>query len=202
MNAEELLTAMHVAERLKDTTRHCYTSGGRHESVAEHSWRLALLAFFLKSEFPEADMDRVVQMCLIHDLGEAFTGDIPTFVKTLQDEKREEALLSGWIASLPDPLRSDLSALYAEMDARETLEAKIFKALDGIEAIVQHNESDLSTWEPHEYELNLHYADDRVSFSPVLTALRESVRAETKEKLRQAEPALPRLDGKKEVSES
>ena len=92
-------------------------------------------------------MDRVVQMCLIHDLGEAFTGDIPTFVKTLQDEKREEALLSGWIASLPDPLRSDLSALYAEMDARETLEAKIFKALDGIEAIVQHNESDLSTWD-------------------------------------------------------
>ena len=202
MNAEELLTAMHVAERLKDTTRHCYTSGGRHESVAEHSWRLALLAFFLKSEFPEADMDRVVQMCLIHDLGEAFTGDIPTFVKTSQDEKREEALLSGWIASLPDPLRSDLSALYAEMDARETLEAKIYKALDGIEAIVQHNESDLSTWETHEYELNLHYADDRVSFSPVLTALRESVRAETKEKLRQAEPALPRLDGKKEVSES
>ena len=95
MDARELLNALHVAERLKDATRHCYTSGGRHESVAEHSWRLALMAFFLRDEFPEADMDRVVRMCLIHDLGEAFTGDIPTFEKTEADEQREETLLDA-----------------------------------------------------------------------------------------------------------
>ena len=82
MKAEELLKVMHLAEKLKDATRHCYTSGGRHESVAEHSWRITLLAYFVKDEFPEADMDRVIKMCLIHDLGEAFTGDIPSFLKT------------------------------------------------------------------------------------------------------------------------
>ena len=96
MDAQELLKALHVAERLKDATRHCYTSGGRHESVAEHSWRLALMAYWLRDEFPEADMDKVIRMCLIHDLGEAFTGDIPTFLKTKADagadkiEKPEE----------------------------------------------------------------------------------------------------------------
>ena len=76
MTPTELLAALHTAEKLKDTTRHCYTSGGRHESVAEHSWRIALMAFFLRDAFPEADMDKVARMCLIHDLGECFTGDI------------------------------------------------------------------------------------------------------------------------------
>ena len=186
MRPEELLAALHVAERLKDATRHCCTSGGRHESVAEHSWRLALTAFFLRDEFPEADMDRVVRMCLVHDLGEAFTGDIPSFRKTAADERREAALLADWVDALPEPLRSELNALYAEMDARETTEAKIFKALDGLEAVVQHNESDLSTWEENEFELNLHYAEDRVGFSPALTALRAAIRAETEKKLRAA----------------
>jgi ABC-type sulfate/molybdate transport systems ATPase subunit len=62
-----------VAEKLKCNTRHCYTSSGRHESVAEHSWRIALMAMLLTEEFPEADMNKVIRMCLIHDLGEAFS---------------------------------------------------------------------------------------------------------------------------------
>lgn len=95
MRAENLLAAMHVAEKLKDATRHCYTSGGRHESVGEHSWRMTLMAYFMKDEFPEADMDKVIRMCIIHDLGEAFTGDIPTFLKTQADEEKEENLLYG-----------------------------------------------------------------------------------------------------------
>ena len=57
MKPEELLQILHTAEKLKDTTRHCDTSGGRRESVAEHSWRLALLAFLLRDEFPALGMD-------------------------------------------------------------------------------------------------------------------------------------------------
>lgn len=187
MDARELLNALHVAERLKDATRHCYTSGGRHESVAEHSWRLALMAFFLRDEFPEADMDRVVRMCLIHDLGEAFTGDIPTFEKTEADEQREETLLDAWVASLPSPYREEMAALYREMAERRTPEARIYKALDGLEALIQHNESALSTWSENEHALNLHYADDRVGFSPCLSALREAIREDTIEKIHRGE---------------
>ena len=186
MEARALLDALHVAEKLKDATRHCYTSGGRHESVAEHSWRLALMAYFLRDDFPEADMDKVVRMCLIHDLGEAFTGDIPTFVKTDADRAVEDSLLSRWVASLPEPHAREMAALYAEMEARQSLEARIYKALDGLEALIQHNESDLSTWSENEYELNLHYCDDRVGFSPALRALREAIREDTTARIAEA----------------
>lgn len=101
MEPNELLRILSVAERLKCATRHCYTSSGRHESVAEHSWRLSLMAMLLSHDFPQADMDRVIRMCLIHDLGEAFTGDIPVFLKTNMDTAKEDGLLADWIATFP-----------------------------------------------------------------------------------------------------
>ena len=179
MEAAALLQALHTAERLKDATRHCYTSGGRHESVAEHSWRISLMAYWISDEFPEADMNKLLRMCLIHDLGEAFTGDIPTFLKTSSDEKREDELLAEWVSTLPEPFRGEMASLYKEMSERKTLEARIFKALDSLEALIQHNESDLNTWSANEYDLNMHYADDKVAFSPYLTALRELIRKDT-----------------------
>lgn len=152
MEPRDLLNALTVAERLKDTTRHCYTTKGRHESVAEHSWMMTLMAFFMKHEFPDADMNKVIQMCIIHDLGESFTGDIPTFQKTKADESTEEILLSEWVDALPEPTRTEMKELYQEMAQRQTIEAKIYKAIDSLEALIQHNFSDLSTWSP----MNLH----------------------------------------------
>ncbi len=183
MQAREFLTAMNTAERLKDATRHCYTSGGRRESVAEHSWRMALMALFMADEFPEADMDKVIKMCLIHDLGEAFTGDIPTFEKTQSDEVREEELLAAWLQSLPEPVRDELRTLFAEMDARRSLESRICKAIDKLEAVMQHNESHISTWLPLEYELNLSYGEDAAAFSPWLKELRREIRQDTERKI-------------------
>ena len=151
MDARALIDALTVAERLKDTMRHCYTKNGRRESVAEHCWLMTLAAFWMKDEFPEADMDRVLKMCLIHDLGEAFTGDVPAFEKTASNEQEEKALLYGWVASLPGDIAKEMLSLYDEMEKRETLEAKIYKAVDGLEAVIQHNISDISTWLPLEY---------------------------------------------------
>ena len=187
MQPDELLLILHTAEKLKDTTRHCYTSQGRHESVAEHSWRLALTALFLRDEFPALDIDRVIRMCLIHDLGECFTGDIPSFLKSGGDEERERSALETWVASLPAPYSVELKTLYAEMDALETDEARLYKALDKLEAVIQHNESDIATWLPREYELNLTYADENVAFSDYLKRLREEVRRETRDKIAAAE---------------
>lgn len=187
MKPVELLEILHTAERLKDVTRHSYTSGGRHESVAEHSWRITLMAFLLRDEFPELDMDKVLHMCLIHDLGECFTGDIPSFLKSGGDEERERSALEAWVASLPAPYSVELKTLYAEMDALETDEARLYKALDKLEAVIQHNESDIATWLPREYELNLTYADENVAFSDYLKRLREEVRRETRDKIAAAE---------------
>ena len=69
------------------------------------------------------------------------------------------------------------------MARRETTEAKVYKAIDGLEALVQHNISDLSTWIPKEYELNKTYGDDKVVFSEYLKTLREEIRRDTLEKL-------------------
>ena len=186
MEPRELLNILTVAERLKDVTRHCYTSKGRHESVAEHSWMTCLIAFLLRGKFPEADMDKVIRMCMIHDLGEAFTGDSPSFHKTAADEELEERMLQDWVNSLPAELAQEMRELYAEMNARETLEAKIYKTIDGLEAVIQHNFSDISTWLPNEYELNQVYAQDRVAFSPYLTQLREEMRKDTIRKIADA----------------
>ena len=183
MKPRELLEILTVAERLKDTTRHCYTSQGRHESVAEHCWMACLMAFFMKEEFPEADLDKVIRMLIIHDLGEAFTGDIPVFDKTAADEEKEENLLQSWVRALPADKAEEMLALYAEMDERKTLEAKLYKALDGLEAVAQHNLSPISTWIPNEYELNQTYGWDRVQFSVWLTELREEIRKDTVAKI-------------------
>ena len=187
MRAEEFLEMLHTAERLKDTVRHCTTSQGRPESVAEHSWRVALMAMWLRGEFPELDIDRVIRMCLIHDLGECFTGDIPSFLKTGADADREESLLAGWVASLPEGVSAEMRGLYAEMDALASPEAKLYKALDKLEAVIQHNESPIETWSENEFELNRTYGFDAAAFSPWLTELRGAILGETLEKIAAAE---------------
>ena len=141
------------------------------------------MAFLLQHEFPEADMDKVVRMCLIHDLGECFTGDIPTFRKTDLDRDTEDRLLNRWIGSLPEEVSRDMDSLYAEMDTQETVEAKIFKSLDKLEALIQHNESPLDTWSENEYELNKTYAFDTVAFSGWLTELRKAILEDTLKKI-------------------
>ena len=183
MEARKLLEVLQIAERLKDATRHCYTKNGRHESVAEHSWMMTLMAYFMKDEFPQVDMNKVIQMCIIHDLGECFTGDIPTFDKTKMDEETEENLLYNWVRTLPENYANEMITLYEEMAERKTIESKIYKAIDGLEALIQHNISDLSTWIPKELELNKTYANDKVDFSKYLKKLREEIRKDTFEKL-------------------
>ena len=183
MKTREFLEILHIAERLKDTPRHCTTSKRRVESVAEHSWRISLMAFLLRHEFPDVDIDKVVDMCLVHDLGECFTGDIPTFVKTEADRETEDSLLRQWVLSLPPELSADMSGLYKEMDAQTTKEAKLFKALDKLEALIQHNESPLDTWSENEFELNKTYAFNTVEFSDWLTELRQEILKDTLEKI-------------------
>ena len=183
MNPTELIKILNVAEKLKCNTRHCYTSSGRHESVAEHCWRTALMAMLLEKEFPQADMNKVIKMILIHDLGEAFTGDIPCFEKSSNDEKKESRVLDDWVQTFPEPERTQWLELYAEMNALKTQEAKIYKALDKMEAVIQHDESDLSTWLPLEYELQFKYGTENVQFSEYMKNLKAEIDKITQNKI-------------------
>lgn len=185
MTADDFLRVLSKAAALKTTFRHCDTANGRRESVAEHSWRTALMAMLLsgEAEFQGADMNRVIRMCLIHDLGEAFTGDIPTFEKTDADTCREDALFFQWVDSFPEEQRKEWTALLHEMSGQETTEARIYKALDRLEAVISHNESDLSSWLPLEYDLQFTYSRENVLFSEYLTELGRHIDEWTREKI-------------------
>lgn len=185
MKSEELLRILSQAARLKTTMRHCYTEEGRRESVADHSWRIALIAMLMTGieEYQDFDMNKVIRMCLIHDLGESFTGDIPTFEKDSADKKVEDDLFERWVDAFPEPQRAEWIGLLAEMKALETKEAKLYKALDKIEAIISHNESDISTWLPLEYDLQLTYGKENMRFSKYMMKLRAEVDAWTMEKI-------------------
>ena len=184
MKPAELLEFLAMAEKLKCNTRHSYTSSGRHESVAEHSFRLALMAYMVSDEVPETDTDKVIKMCLVHDLGEAVTGDIPSFEKTDSDEAAEDSAVSGFVNQLPEYWKKQLGEMYSEMNELKTPEAKLYKALDKLEAVIQHNEADISTWLPLEYELQLTYGTEECSFNEYINSLRDEVRSVSEKKIK------------------
>lgn len=181
MSPKDYLAIVHCVAGLKERTRHAWMKSGRQESVAEHSWRMALMAYFLRDEFPTADLTRVLLMALLHDVGEVFTGDIPTFEKTDADRAREHELRDEWIDALPAPYAAEVRSLFTEMDAMETEEAKIVKALDRMEAVITHNEGDPHTWLPLEYDLQRTYGVKEAAFTPVLKELRAEVNREVDE---------------------
>ncbi len=190
MSPNDFLEILSKAGMLKTTTRHCYTEENRKESVADHSWRMALMAMLLsrEPEFAQTDMNKVIRMCLIHDLGEAFTGDIPSFEKTTSDEIREDAYFLDWVDSFPDAQKDEWICLLREMANLQTKEAKTYKALDKLEAVISHNESDLSTWLPLEYGLQLVYGKEQVQFSEYLKALSRHIDTWTRRKIADGQP--------------
>ena len=188
---EQFTDFLSKIETLKSVPRHCMTAAGVQESVAAHSWRVSLMAYLLKDELGDIDTDKVIRMCLIHDLGEAVTGDIPTFEKTSEHESAEDQALDKLLTSLPEPLYAELKDLLTEMKALQTKEAIVYKALDKLEAVIQHHESDISTWLPLEYDLQKTYAAQIVKGYPFLEGLQEIAVAKTNEKIAAATAAEP-----------
>ena len=188
MTSDQFLSVLKQAGILKLTKRHCFLMDDRWESVAEHSWRLALMAMLLaeEPEFVDLDTNKVIKMCLIHDLGESFTGDIPAFLKSDSQSDIEDSLLLQWVSSFPEPQRTSWTDLLNEMNALETPEAKLYKALDKMEALISHDESDISTWLPLEYDLQLEYGQKEMAFSPKLVEIRSEIDAWTRMKIEES----------------
>lgn len=183
MDMVDFLRFLHDAEGLKRETRHSWLSDGRQESVAEHTWRLGLMAFVLEEEFSELDTNKIIKMLLIHDLSEAYVGDIPTFNKTEEDNAKEKLEIRKIVKPLPLILQEKILSLWDEFENQQTPESRVARALDKIEVLIQHNEADLSTWEPHEYDLNFGYAEEESKAHPVLRKLLMIVREEMKKKI-------------------
>lgn len=186
MEEETLLQFLHLAEKLKCHTRHSWTSSGRQESVAEHVYRLLVFAWLVREEFPDYDMNRVMELALFHDMGEALTGDIPAFEKDKEDEKKEEQAQEKIAGMLPEPYRERLADIFREVEKKETKESRLLAALDKLEALIQHNEADLSTWLPLEYDLQLTYGQEQTKSIPYMKKLRNRVYEDSVKKMEEA----------------
>ena len=183
MDQRQYINFLTKIEKLKCNTRHSWSSEGRQESVAEHSWRLSVMAMLCADEYPELDINKVIKMCLIHDFGEAITGDIPSFWKIEQHEAEEDLAVIHLLSMLPADMKQDLQALFAEMNEMQTPEAKLYKALDNLEGVLSHNEAPISTWIEREYTENLTYGEQNCEWSEWTRDLRKTLREDSIKKI-------------------
>ena len=169
---EQYLRFIKEAERLKAVTRTAWTHDGRRESTAEHSWRLALFAGLAAGRLPGLNREKVLMMSLIHDMGELYGGDISA---ALCPAVRKAFSL------LPEREAESLLALWREYNANATPEARLVKALDKAETIIQHNQG--RNPEDFDYRFNLGYGKEYFEGSGFLRELRTLLDEETAAKL-------------------
>jgi 5'-deoxynucleotidase YfbR-like HD superfamily hydrolase len=189
MHADELdgvLAFLRAAERLKTVTRSGWTSTGEAESVAEHTWRLCLMAMVLYGRAEDIDLARLLKMCLIHDLGEAIGGDVPAPAQVAGSPKagQERADLLALVEPLPAALQREILELWDEYEAASSPEAKLAKGLDKLETILQHTQG--RNPDDFDYAFNLDYGQRYTSADPVLAALRSRLDEVTAQRARDA----------------
>ena len=176
-----ILEVLKLAERLKFELRHSYTSSGRQESVAEHTWRMSLMAVLIEPLLTQkVDTARLLKMIIIHDLVEAEAKDISALdilrnpeIKIQKIEKEKQA-----IENLREVLKNtngqEIYDLFYEFENKDTYEAKVANALDKLEVQLQHNDADISTWEEIEYDMS-YMMDKHVLFDKTLTELKNQI---------------------------
>lgn len=187
-----VLNVVNLGEKLKSELRHSWLSNGRQESVAEHTWRVSLMAMLIEPYLDqEIDTGKMLKMIIIHDLVEAEAKDIPAFDTMNNEQLREQKAQNEMkaIQRIRETLKGDLGRdvydLWIEFEQKVTYEAKVANALDKLEAQIQHNEADISTWIEIEYEMSF-MMGKHTDFSPVLTQLKELIEEEAEDKLRRA----------------
>ena len=176
------------AERLKSVLRSGFTSSGRPESTAEHSWRLCLLAMTFADQLGAIDIAKVLKLCVVHDLGEAIAGDVPAINQHLDPGKseRERRDLQTLMQTLPAALKAEILALWEEYEAAVSPEARVVKGLDKLETIIQHNQG--ANPPDFDYAFNLAYGQRYTAADPVLAQIRALVDQDT---LRRAQESAP-----------
>ena len=205
-NLLQILEVIKLGEKLKSEMRHSWLSNGRRESVAEHTWRVSLMAMLIEPYLNQAvDSARLLKMIIVHDLVEAEATDIPAFDTMNNAELKKQKQLNEIKAierirdTLQGSLGEDVYNLWMEFEHKETFEAKVANALDKLEAQIQHNEADISTWLDVEHKMSF-MMGKHTNFHPVLTLFKELIEEDAEVKLRDAGIDVERL--KREASGS
>ena len=171
------LAFFRAAGALKDTLRSGHTPGGRPESTAEHSWRLCLMAVALEEALEGVDLKRLIELLIVHDLGEAVRGDVPAPQQQGDKSAEERADLRALLAALPEAAAARLLARWDEYAAATTPEARLAKGLDRLETVLTHVEG--ANPPGFDYAFNLGYGRAWTDAHPLVAALRTPIDTET-----------------------
>jgi putative hydrolase of HD superfamily len=172
------------ADRLKNVVRgNRIADASRRENTAEHSWHLALFALVLKEyAVGPIDIERVVQMLLIHDLVEIECGDTPLFDTqgALDQADREQRAADKLFGLLPLDQGEPLRSVWEEFEAAETRDAQFAKALDRLQPILLNHIVGGGTWVDYKVdETREHSMTQRIAQgAPTLWAAAEAVFAD------------------------
>lgn len=174
------ITFIQEAERLKNVLRSAHTSEGRQESTAEHTWRLCLMALTFADHLGPVDLAKVLKLCVVHDLGEAIHGDIPAIHQTPSSGKAEQERedLRELTKTLPAALQEEILGLWEDYENARSREARIVKALDKLETIIQHNQG--LNPPDFDYAFNLDYGRKHTGAEPLFAEIRALLDEDTR----------------------
>ena len=172
---KDIINFLFEVGMLKKTPRTGYQFlGSGHESVAEHSFRTAIIGYTLAQQDPEADSRKTTLMCLFHDLHEARTGDHNYVNKRYVSVDEESAVkdLAG-----KTPFGDELILLTNEFNAGESLEARISRDADQIDLMMELKaQNDLGNRYADDW---LHYALKRIVTENAKTMAREILKTDS-----------------------
>lgn len=169
---------------LKDTPRSGFTNAGKQESTAEHSWRLALMVIALEPYLEGYDIATLLKLAIVHDLGEAVTGDVPAIHQNGDPAVRrtaEREAVESLVASLPKLSGDAIQSLAAQYDHGESPEAALMKGLDKLETMFQHATG--KNPPSIDYAFNLTYGTTWTRDDALLARLRAYVDSLTRQRM-------------------
>ena len=130
-------------EKLKSVTRFNRTLDGRFENSAEHSWQCAIASMVLQEFYPEKlNIEKVITMLLIHDLGEIYAGDTWVFddEKKLHAHDRELASIEKTMSLLPEETYVNMKNSWLEFEKGQSPEARYARVIDALVPLINHLE--------------------------------------------------------------
>jgi putative hydrolase of HD superfamily len=148
-SVERILDFIVEIDQLKTVLRKTRPAGlDRYENSAEHSWHVCISALMLKDfANDDIDIDRVIKMLLIHDLGEIDAGDTIIFAGETPEIKEQEAAgLRRVFAMLSEDAAREYMALWYEFEQGETADSLYAKAIDRIPPLLQNLNADCHSW--------------------------------------------------------
>jgi putative hydrolase of HD superfamily len=150
---KKMADLLYEARMLKELPRSGFHFlGSGRESVAEHTFLTTFAGYVLGRMCPDSDGAKIVLMCLMHDLGEARTGDL-NYVQKKYVTSREKEAVSDMVSGVS--FGKDIEALYDEYEVGETQEAKLAHDADQLSLIVElkvlmdQGRKGPETWLPH-----------------------------------------------------